>query len=229
MTDSPNQRPTDATGSVFDMHVHTVRGASDSSLQPKELAREALRLGLTGVVVTEHDRLWDVAEVERFCREHPLRLIRGMEASTDLGHVLVIGLDRYLPEVRYAEKLRRIVSDAGGYLIAAHPFRRQFDRDHWQRQGMTPPKLIAEEAARLPLFQLVDAIEVLNGGNNDQENAFALQVARILGKPGLGGSDAHSHQGIGIYVTIFEREIDSEAALLRELRAGRFHAAHGLR
>jgi PHP-associated/PHP domain len=216
------------TGSVIYMHIHTTRGASDSSLRPIELARAARRLGLSAVVVTEHDRLWDSMEVERFRREQSLLLINGMEVSTELGHVLVMGLEKYVPGIRYAGELRRVVSEAGGYMIAAHPFRHYFYRIEWERQGLEPVDLTPEQAARLPLFELVDAVEVLNGGNNEQENAFALRVAQILGKPGAGGSDAHSHQGIGIHTTVFEREIGSEVEFMRELKAGRFCAANGL-
>jgi len=216
------------SGSIIDMHIHTTRGASDSSLRPVELARAARRLGLSAFVVTEHDRLWDRLEVERFREEQSLLLINGMEVSTELGHVLVMGLDKYVPGVRHAEELRRIVDESGGYMIAAHPFRHYFYRIEWERQGLEPVNLTAEQAARLPIFELVDAVEVLNGGNNAQENAFALEVAQILGKPGAGGSDAHSHQGIGIYTTVFERGIDSEETFMRELKAGRFYAADGL-
>ena len=216
------------SGSIIDMHIHTTRGASDSSLRPVELARAARRLGLSAVVVTEHDRVWDPLEVARFRQEQSLLLISGMEVSTELGHVLVIGLDKYVPGIRYAEELRRIVSDVGGYMIAAHPFRHYFYRIEWERQGLEPVNLTAEQAAQLPLFALVDAVEVLNGGNNAQENAFALEVAQILGKAGVGGSDAHSHQGIGIHTTVFERAVESEEEFLRELKAGRFYAANGL-
>jgi predicted metal-dependent phosphoesterase TrpH len=214
--------------SVIDMHIHTTRGASDSSLRPVELARAARRLGLSAIVVTEHDRLWDPLEVARFREERSLLLINGMEVSTDLGHVLVLGLHAYLPAMRFADQLRRIVSDAGGYMIVAHPFRHQFNRVEWERQGLEPRDLSAAEAADLPLLRLVDAIEVLNGGNSPEENVFALEVAGVLGKPGVGGSDAHSHQGIGIHTTVFERTLDSESDLLRELRAGRFYPASGL-
>jgi len=216
------------SGSIVDMHIHTTRGASDSSLRPIELARAARRLGLSAVLVTEHDRLWDPLEVARFRKEQSLLLINGMEVSTELGHILVVGLDKYVPGIRYAEELRRVVSDVGGYMIAAHPFRHYFYSIEWERQGLHPVNLTAEEAARLPIFELVDAIEVLNGGNNDQENAFALQVAQILGKPGVGGSDAHSDQGIGIHTTVFERSLESEGDFLRELKAGRFYPANGL-
>jgi len=214
--------------SIIDMHVHTTRGASDSSLKPVELARKAHRVGVDGVVITEHDRLWDPRELARFRQTHALFVANGMEVSTELGHILVIGLDRYMSGIGRAEELRRVVREAGGYMIAAHPFRHYFQRVHWEREGWEPFDLTPQQAARLPLFEMVDAIEVLNGGNNERENLYALEVAQALGKPGIGGSDAHSDQGVGIYTTVFEKRLETEEDLLRELKAGRFYAAHGL-
>jgi predicted metal-dependent phosphoesterase TrpH len=214
--------------SIIDMHVHTTRGASDSSLKPVELARKAHRVGVDGVVVTEHDRLWDPRELARFRQTHSLFVANGMEVSTELGHILVIGLDRYVPGIRWAEELRRVAGEAGGYMIAAHPFRHYFQRVYWEREGWEPFDLTPQQAARLPLFEMVDAIEVLNGGNNERENLYALEVAQALGKPGIGGSDAHSDQGVGIYTTVFEKRLETEEDLLCELKAGRFYAAHGL-
>jgi hypothetical protein len=216
-------------GTIVDMHVHTTRGASDSALRPEELAGEALRLGLTGVHLSEHDRLWDPYVLARFREQHRLFVANGMEVSTDLGHILTLGLDRYVAGIRRAEELRRVVQEAGGYMIVAHPFRHLFDPAHFRRMGGKPFDLTPEQAARLPVFQLVDALEALNGCNNLQENLFALRVAQVLGKPVTGGSDAHSNQGIGIYVTVFEHELESERQMLEELRAGRFYAAYGFR
>ena len=215
-------------GTIVDMHVHTTRGASDSALRPEELVAEAARIGLTGVHLSEHDRLWDPYELTRFRQESGLFVANGMEVSTDLGHVLVLGLDRYVPGVRHAEELRRIVSEVGGYMIVAHPFRHYFDPVHFRRRGVEPFNMTPEEAARLPIFQLVDAVEVANGCNTARENLFALRVARVLGKPGTGGSDAHSSQGIGILTTVFEKTLESQEQMLEELRAGRFYAAQGL-
>ncbi len=216
-------------GTIVDMHVHTIKGASDSNLQPEELAEEALRLGLTGVHLSEHDRLWDASELERYRRKYRLFVANGMEVSTDLGHILTLGLDCYVPGIRRAEELRRVVQEAGGYMIVAHPFRHLFDPAHFRRMGGEPFNLTPEQAARLPVFEVVDAVEALNGCNTLQENLFALRVAQVLGKPVTGGSDAHSNQGIGIYVTVFERELESERQMLEELHGGRFYAAYGLR
>jgi predicted metal-dependent phosphoesterase TrpH len=216
-------------GTIVDMHVHTTKGASDSNLRPEELAEEALRLGLTGVHLSEHDRLWDPRELERYRQQHRLFVANGMEVSTDLGHILTLGLDRYVPGIRRAEELRRVVTEAGGYMIAAHPFRHVFDPAHFRRTGGEPFNLTPRQAAGLPVFEVVDAIEALNGCNTLRENLFALRVAQALGKPVTGGSDAHSNQGIGIYVTVFERPLESEAQMLEELHAGRFYAGYGFR
>ncbi len=213
----------------MDMHIHTSRGASDSGLSPDDLVLEARRRGLTGIHISEHDRLWDRHVLQEYRRQHSdLLVANGMEVSTDLGHILALGLREYVGGIRHAETLRRVADEQGAFLIASHPFRHYFDPVHFRRQGKEPFVLTPEQAAKLPIFQLVDAIEVLNGANTIRENLFALRVAEVLGKPGTGGSDAHSTQGIGYYCTAFERDLTSQEELLAELHAGRFHAAHGL-
>jgi len=204
---------------IVDMHLHTVKGGSDSSLTPQQLIDEARRLGLSGVNISEHDRLWDARELERFRHESSLFVIGGMEVSTDLGHIIVIGLDHYLPGIRKAAELRRVVSEVDGFMFVAHPFR---------RDGREAPSLTPEEAARLPIFELVDELEVANGGCTPGENHFSLLVARILGKRGIGSSDAHSTHGLGCFTTVFQRPLVDERDLIAELKAGRYYPAEGL-
>ncbi len=216
-------------GTIVDMHVHTVRGAADSSLTPEQLIEEARRIGLTGVNISEHDRVWEASQIEEFRRQSGLFVSRGMEVSTDLGHMIVIGLDRYLPGIRRAVELRRVLDEVGGFMIVAHPFRHFFDPVHFRRDGRPPFDMTPEEAAeRMPVFRLVDEIEVANGGCTPRENRFALEVARILGKRGIGASDCHSTNGVGYYVTVFEEELRDQEHMLELLRAGRFYAAQGL-
>ena len=216
-------------GTVIDMHMHTVLGAYDSSLKPEDLVEEARRVGLTGANISEHDRIWDEFALTRFRAAHPTLFINnGMEVSTDMGHILAIGLKGYAPGIRRLAELRRVIDDVGGFLIAAHPFRHFFDPVHFMRQGKKPIEMIPEQLAKMPVLEYVDAIEVLNGCNTPRENIFALQVAKVLGKPGTGGSDCHSTQGIGIYCTVFERHLETPEQMLAELKAGRFHAGHDL-
>lgn len=207
---------------ILDLHIHTSWHSSDSNLSPQELIHEARRLGLDGVVVTEHDRCWDRFRAREVAEEHGFLLLRGMEVSTDLGHILVCGLDEYVSGIQRAEKLRQVVDDAGGVMIAAHPFRRAFTPDFRHGKEPTPQSLL--EAARRPIFDLLDGVEVCNGGSIDRENKFAMQVCDHLGLAATGGSDAHSELGIGCYATQFDDPIRTEADVIAALKQKRCRA-----
>src|SRR5690606_1393082 len=47
------------SAAILDMHVHTTPTSSDSSLDPHDLVRIAGEIGLTGVNITDHDRVID--------------------------------------------------------------------------------------------------------------------------------------------------------------------------
>ncbi len=209
-------------GTIIDMHLHTTKGASDSMLDPADLIEEAKQVGLTGVNITEHDRMWETWDLGPFRKEHPdIFISNGMEVSTDMGHIIAIGLKGYAPGIRHLRKLREIADEQGAFLSVAHPFRHYFDPIHFKREGKEPFNLSPEEAAELPVFELVHGIEVLNGCNTPRENYFALQVAKILGKTPTAGSDAHSRQGIGYFACVFEEEIETTEQLLDALHNAR--------
>ena len=80
----------------------------------------------------------------------------------------------------------------GGILIANHPFRYWLDAKvsfmNGHRQPLDPSEV--ESAAGLEIFQMADAVEVLNGACSEEENLFALRVARHLGLAEVAGSDS---------------------------------------
>jgi predicted metal-dependent phosphoesterase TrpH len=106
-------------------------------------------------------------------------------------------------------------------MIAAHPFR------GFKTFGIGQLQMTVEQASRRKMLQLVDAVEVGNGKLAPDENEMARKVAEKLGLPGTGGSDAHRVDEIGTYVTVFEKEIQSEIELVQELHTGRFKAGQG--
>lgn len=208
---------------IIDLHVHTARGGYDSMLHIPQLIEEAEAKRIGGVCLTEHTYAWDRKELHRFVSDHRVVLIPGIEIDTDMGHIVVFGLDRYVSGIHRASTLRRVADEMGGFLVAVHPFRRYFEPEDF---GVEPkrswPQTVADALA-LPVFGLVDEIEVLNGGCTQRENLLALEVAKRLGMRGTGGSDAHSENGIGYYATVFEREIRTESDFIAELKAGRFY------
>src|SRR5438309_719491 len=108
--------------SIFDLHVHTLKGSRDSDLSPEQLIEEADRLGLKGVLLAEHDG-WPRNNFEKFAEQHELVIVNALEVYTDMGHVITIGMEGYHPGVRNIRELRKIVKDLGGFMILAHPFR----------------------------------------------------------------------------------------------------------
>lgn len=212
-------------GSIIDMHIHTVVGSMDSDISPKRLGEQAMMVGLTGVAITEHLHMWRESEVAHFRQEHGLFICNAREYTTDMGHIGVFGLPADVKGLRRVSDLRRACLDYGAFMVMNHPFRYYpgpsslLFGDRWREQ-MLP----IEDLCEHPVFSMVDAIEVLNGGCIDRENALAAEVAKRLGLPTVGGSDAHMPLEIGRYATLFERDISSEADLLEELRAGRFQA-----
>jgi len=217
---------------VFDLHIHTTRGSSDSSLAPEDLARQARDLGLDGVCLTEHSGGWEQEEVQRAFEGSGLVVVNGLEVETDMGHILVFGLHSYLNGMHRVEELRKAVDEAGGVMVSAHPFRNLFNQRPFNynllfRDPDERPES-AQQAASHPLFELVDAIEVANGSNTDYENRFALDVAQRLGLAGTGGSDAHSLQGIGSCVTVFDGDVKSESDLVESIKAKAHSPGQGL-
>jgi predicted metal-dependent phosphoesterase TrpH len=212
---------------ILDMHVHTNIGSYDSNLSPIELIRTGKASGLDGVVVTEHDRGWDVNLARQLAHEHDFLILCGMEVSTDLGHVLVYGLEEYVSGILYAETLRQVVDKVEGIMFAAHPYRRAFVNTNG-RWDAPKPTLTVQEAADRTIVQLVDGLEVYNGATGDRENAMAVAVKEYVGMRGIGGSDAHSEHGLGCCATEFDRPVRNERELIEELRAGRFRAVNRL-
>ena len=156
--------------SVFDLHVHTREGSADSELAPELLIEEICRLRLKGVVLTEHNG-WQHHRFDAFARQHEVVLIHGLEVSTDMGHVIALGLGSYRPGMGNIRHLRKIVDDAGGFMILAHPFR-YFFGPRWVSPNLlfrnrdAMPQTV-EQAAIHPVIGLVDAVEVVNGSYMD--------------------------------------------------------------
>ena len=214
---------------LFDMHIHTTRGSSDSNLSPEDMVLEAERVGLLGLCITEHSGPWDRHEFQRFSAQHNVVLIRAMEVETDMGHILAFGLDSYTEGIYKALKLRRELDKVGGFMVSAHPFRdlfhfRPFTKPLIYKDMDYVPSTMAG-ASEHPLFQMVDAVEVANGGTSQRENRFALAVAQHLGLNVTGGSDAHSRNGLGRCVTAFDGEIHSADEFMNALRSSQYYPA----
>ncbi len=87
---------------------------------------------------------------------------------------------------------------------------------------------IPDRAAKLEIIQLCDAVEVLNAACSEEENVFALRVARALGRAEVAGSDSHSANSVGVVTTLFSGEVRNERELIEAIKAGNTRAGRGL-
>ena len=157
------------------MHVHTTMASSDSMLDPHDLVRIAAGNTLTAVNITEHDQVIEPHQQVAFREEHPDFLVNfGMEVSTDMGHMIAVGLRTYLPGIRRAEQLRAELDQLGGFLIVGHPFRRLFDPVTAMRTGEVLPG-----PGRIDSDLTVCEV---GGANHDHVDLTHLQHLSVVGE-----------------------------------------------
>jgi len=204
---------------VFDLHVHTRAGSGDSSIEYDDLVHWARQAGLDGVCITEHGNK-KTGVAERLSRKYDFLVLEGMEMGTELGDILIFGIDELPRSLYRIEDIRSFVEKAGGVMFAAHPFRAEITRPIMLK---TVPKLTFDEAVSRKLFTLVDGIEVANGWSCQEDVEFCLKICRTLGLKAIASSDAHMPRQIGCCVTVFHNSIAGEADLVAELKGGRFY------
>ena len=184
----------------WDTHLHTKEGSACASASAAEMAKTCKEAGYDGMFVTDHfyhgntcvDRSlpW-----EEWARQFSLgyyhakevgdriglRVCFGWEYSWDGNDFLTYGLSPAwlsahpeVIEVTPYEYLK-LIREAGGCIVHAHPFRQE-----WYVPMI---KLLPD---------LVDAVEVYNGGNHeDAYNDRALWYAESFGLKQTSGSDTH--------------------------------------
>jgi predicted metal-dependent phosphoesterase TrpH len=212
---------------IIDLHVHT-HLSDDSKTTPEKYVEAAIKrgAGLGAICFTEHRKFPRDPELDRLYSElsdnHGILIIKGVEADTDLGHLLLFGLNdevlrRFDPNQRMLKSahLIDVIHKEGGIAIPAHPFR---DSGY----GARLDDLVAKHGSAL------SAIEAINGQNSPAENERALMEVEKLGLTALGGSDAHfpTQHWFLTCATELERPIKTVAELCVELRAGRARPYH---
>jgi len=195
---------------LFELHAHTTRYSSCSNMSPSEYIEIAREKGLAGICLTEHNTFWPEDEYRELCKEaEGLVVINGNEQRCwdgDIiqGDFLVFGC-RFNLEKPTASQLIKLVHNAGGVVIAAHPFREMLG--------------VSEDL----IYQLdLDAIEVYSSNQEPWQTRLAISVSEKTGLPIISGSDAHEPQIVGYSVTRFTVQIKNEIDFVNAIRNREF-------
>lgn len=91
---------------TYDLHVHTT--ASDGLFTPSQVIEKAVRAGLKGIAITDHDTVDGIAEAIGCAAQYPgFVVVPGIELNTNQDqqsvHVLGYGMD--FTSYRFVEKL----------------------------------------------------------------------------------------------------------------------------
>jgi|SRR5262245_2221646 len=193
----------------FDLHLHTSRYSPDSQIDPFDLVRRAQEIGLDGVVITEHDRLWPEDELEGLRRAAPgLVVLAGVEISGRNGDMLCYGvtdLENLRRGTPWGELSREVVRQ-GGVAVAAHPYR-------W---GQDFDALVNDERPDLAGLEMMS-----NNMDPDLRQRTAAFLERNPSFAALGNSDAHDIDVVGYCYTEFDGDVRTTADLVDAIRARR--------
>jgi predicted metal-dependent phosphoesterase TrpH len=207
---------------IIDLHVHTRHYSGCSSIEAGSIITRAREAGLDGVVLTEHGILWRAEKFAPLMEEaakQGLVLLVGQEITClNAGRsqdFLVFGLKDGLRADRTAKDLIDRVHDLGGVVVAAHPYRAS-------RLGVGYHGA-ADELYNLP----VDAVELYHPDHNEEAHRKVRSLARALGIPMTGGSDAHELAQVGAHATRFFKPVATVEHLVAEIRAANLEPVEG--
>ena len=185
-----------------DLHVHT-NFSKDGESSVEDILRRAEDVGLDAIAITDHDSV-DGAKKALTITSSVL-VIPGIEVSTKQGHLLILGVTEVIPAGLDVVVTVDIARRMGALAILPHPF-------HVWRHGVARRKKAG--------MDVVDAIEVFNSRYIvGSANMKAARIARRLGKPCVGGSDAHNARFVGYGRTFIDAE-KNVPAILDAVRAG---------
>lgn len=201
----------------IDMHIHTIVSSTCSTIDPIECLEKAIELGLDGICITEHDTHEGARVVKEIAADFPdIIVFEGMEIMSREGHLLIYGYGEDIGGVPPAEEIVKIVTGAGGIVIPAHPWRQPFG---WYSGGVPGTGI---EDTKFP--ELFSVIEKHNGLQSPEQNGKGEKYCEKMGVRGIGGSDAHWIDGMGVAITEFEDEPADEWELVQAIKNGAYES-----
>jgi len=188
----------------IDFHLHTVY-SRDSLIEIEDLVPRGRAAYLDGLAVTDHNTLNGAHRAMRKCMD--LTIIPGMEIETSEGHVLALNVTKVVKKSPDFSETIENIHELGGIAVIAHPF------------SLLKPLVDVDILATSGL----DAVEVANATSFPYSlmTRKSKILAKRLGLPMTGGSDAHLSTVIGRSYTIVDSDSGDVSDILEAVRKGR--------
>jgi predicted metal-dependent phosphoesterase TrpH len=187
----------------IDLHVHTEY--SDSKGRLDDVVRTALRKGLDGIAITDHNTCKAaLLALDRYSDR--IIIIPGLEYGTEEGHLIALGIVDVPPWGLSASQAARYFHERGAIVIIPHPKIPLLGFREEALKGVKP-----------------DAIETCNSATPFYGLATkrSERLADSLKLPRIGGSDAHDGECVGDSYTIVDSSSREMVDILQAIRDGR--------
>jgi len=176
----------------LDLHVHTTYSGipgypflRDSIITLEDVIELTRKKNIDGVAITDHNTIAGALKLKEYVKRRNLNLnvIVGEEVRTLSGDIVALDVDSKIRHGTSVEETLDRIRECNGLAVACHPYA-------WNGVG--------EEMVKTKKF---DIIETLNSCASRTANIKAKELARSLGLPEIGGSDAHRPEIFGNAVT----------------------------
>lgn len=188
----------------LDLHIHT-NFSRDCLTDPRQLINRALKIGLNGIAITDHNSIEGYLSLKSENRVH---VICGEEIDVDNGEIIALFVNETinpgpLPEVLDKIKQQDAIS------IIPHPFDRL-------RRHLDPTKISKSDINRINGIEVYNSRIVLWKESFDRALSFAKKNNKLM----TAGSDAHFLSELGKSIT-YVPEFSDEEELRRHLLSRR--------
>ena len=178
----------------YDFHSHS-KYSSDGFPDPKKIVKTAVKRGLSGIAITDHNTIKGGIEAKKYETDE-FKVVVGSEIKTDRGEVIGLFLCDEIRSKVFHEVVDEI-RNQNGIVVVPHPF------DRLRGKALYP----SEDETKL-----IDNMEVFNSRCMlNRYNEKAAEFARTNNLKIIAGSDAHFLSEIGNGGVITESEDIHEA------------------
>jgi predicted metal-dependent phosphoesterase TrpH len=151
--------------------------------------------------VTDHDTVRGCNPIRQLAAPYPdILIIPGVEISTQDGDIVLLDAEELPPKPWTIGNVVDFAKATDCVSVVVHPYR------EW---GMG-------DLAKNYKF---DAVEVFNGQSSPSANESALDLAKLMGLPGVAGSDAHQPSELCKVYTEIQAGLDV-AEILKAVKKG---------
>ncbi|MGQ9721983.1 MAG: PHP-associated domain-containing protein [Candidatus Jordarchaeum sp.] len=196
----------------MDLHIHTTCSQNriwgpDAVSTPRQVVKTAIRKGLSGIAVTDHDTVKGGLVASKIAKklDKDFLVIPGIEVKCKNGDIIALGLKNnpkgHMGNFTAIETVE-ILRDMGALVVAPHPFGWGGVGKHLDNADF-------------------DAVEGFNASQLKCVNTRAKMAAHRLGLPMVAGSDAHYHRNVGNGVTAVDCNQNNVDSILAAISKGK--------